>query len=118
MSLTINTKTYVPDSFGVNTVTYTGPGNTVSLLDIIRLARTRPKPTPLFSGLGRTQAKMTRTLPLTGSLTPTGDAIFDAQVAVPVGFSSADVDALLDDVGSYISSDEFKAQVKNQKISF
>jgi hypothetical protein len=35
-----------------------------------------------------------------------------------VGYTAADIDAVLDDMGSYIASAPFKVHVKTQKISF
>lgn len=119
MSLSINTKTYTADSFGTSAVGYIGASKTVTTKDDVSLRRTAPKPVPLkFSGVGRTQAKMTRTFALTGALTPTGDAICDISVSIPVGYASADVDALLDDMGAFLASASFKSHVKSQQISF
>lgn len=118
MSLTINAKTYSADSFGATAVGYVGPAHTVSIKDDTRLSRTAPKPTSTFSGVGRTSAKITRTVTLTGALTPTWDAILDIQVTVPVGMASADVDTLLNDMGSFLSSATFKTHVKGLQISF
>lgn len=118
MALTINAKTYTADSYQKDTVGYIGTGKTVTVKDDVRLARTAPKPTQVFSGVGRTQAKMTRTLTLTGALTPTGDAIVDISVSVPVGYASADVDTLLNDMGSFLASASFKTHVKSQQISY
>lgn len=118
MSLTINAKTYTADSFQQNTVGYIGSLKTVTSKDDVALRRTAPKPTAVFSGVGRTSAKLTRTLTLTGALTPKGDGIVDISVSVPVGFTAADVDALLDDMGAFLASASFKAHVKTQQISF
>lgn len=118
MSLSINTKTYTADSYQKDSVAYIGPSKTVSVSDDVRLARTAPKPTSVFSGTGRTQCKLTRTLTLTGALTPQGQAICDISVSVPVGYAAADVDALLNDMGAFLASATFKTHVKSQQISF
>lgn len=118
MSLSINAKTYTQDGSGLNSYQYIGPSKTVSVKDDVRLARTAPKLTAVFSGIGRTDAKMTRTLTLTGALTPTGDAICEISVNVPVGFASADVDTLLNDMGNFLSSATFKTHVKSQQVGF
>lgn len=118
MALTINAKTYNADSYATNTVGYIGAAKTVSVKDDVRLARTAPKATATFSGVGRTQAKMTRTLTLTGALTPTGDAICSIDISVPVGYASADVDTLLNDMGAFLASASFKTHVKAQQISY
>lgn len=118
MSLTINAKTYTADSFQQNSVGYIGTLKTVSTKDDVRLSRTSPKATDVFSGLGRTSAKMTRTLALTGAKTTSSDAICTIDVAIPVGFTAADVDALLNDMGSFLASASFKAHVKSQQVAF
>lgn len=118
MSLTFNTKTYTADSYSKDLVGYIGAGKTVTVKDDLKLSRTAPKPTASFSGLGRANAKLSRTLTLTGALTPTGDAIVECSVAVPAGFTAADVDTLLDDFGALISGADMKTIVKSQKISF
>lgn len=118
MALTINAKTFTPDSFQQNAVGYIGVGKTVSVKDDLALRRTAPKPTVVFSGVGRTSAKLTRTLVLTGAKTLAGDGIVDISVSVPVGYPSADVDALLNDMGAFLASASFKAHVKSQQINF
>lgn len=118
MALTINAKTYTADSFQQNIVGYIGAAKTVSVKDDVQLKRIAPKPTSVFSGTGKTQAKMTRTLTLTGALTPTGDVILSIDVSLPVGAASADVDTLLNDMGAYLASASFKTHVKSQQISY
>jgi len=118
MTVTVNAKTYTADSFQKDRVAYIGAAKTASIKDDLALARQAAKPTTSFSGLSRTEAKLTRTLTLTGSLTPTGDVIASFNVSVPVGYTAADVDAVLDDMGSYIASAPFKVHVKTQKINF
>lgn len=118
MALTINAKTFNADSFAKDAVGYIGTGKTVSVKDDVRLARTAPKASATFSGVGRTQAKMTRTFTLTGALTPTGDAICSIDVSVPVGYAGADVDTLLNDMGAFLASASFKTHVKSQQISY
>lgn len=118
MSLTINAKTYSLDSSLKDAAGYTGTLKTVSVKDDVRLNRVAPKPTVSFSGVGRTSAKLTRTLTLTGSLTPAWDAIVDIQVTVPVGYASADVDSMLNDMGSFLASASFKTHVKSQTVYF
>lgn len=118
MSLTINAKVYTADSFQQNTVGFIGSLKTVSVKDNVQLKRSAPKPTSLFSGVGKTQAKLTRTITLTGALSPSGEAIVSIDVSVPVGAAGVDVDSLLNDMGSFLSSASFKSHVKAQQISF
>jgi hypothetical protein len=118
MSLSINTKTYVGDNFAPDAVGYKGPAHTLSVTDFLLLGRVLPKPTTTFSGVGRTQAKLTRTLTLTGALTPTGQAINTINHSIPVGASGTDIDAMLDDMGAFLASADYKTYVKQQLISY
>lgn len=118
MSITFNTKTYSGDSFAVNSIGYTGAAKTASVKDDLLFSRSAPKPTDTFSGLSRTEAKLTRTLTLTGAKTASGEAKVRILVDVPVGYAPADVDTLLNDTGALLSSADFKAHVKSQKINF
>lgn len=118
MALTFNTKTYNADSYAGNRVGYVGALKTVSIKDDLSLSRSAPSPTANFSGVGKTMARLTRTLALTGAATLTGDAICKIEVSVPVGFASADIDALLNDMGALLSGADFKAHVKTQKINY
>jgi hypothetical protein len=118
MSLVFNAKTYTADSFQQSIVGYIGAAKTVSVKDDVQLKRTAPKATTTFSGVSRTQSKLSRTLTLTAALTPTGDAIVEINVTIPVGAASADIDALLNDFGAFLSSANYKTHVKAQQINF
>lgn len=118
MAIVFNAKTYSADSYAINSVGYVGAGKTASVKDDLLLSRSAPKQTDVFSGLSRTEAKLTRTLTLTGAKTTTGDGKVRVLVDVPVGYASADVDALLNDAGALVSGADFKAHVKAQKISY
>lgn len=118
MSLTVNAKTYTADAFGSNSVGYIGPAKTASVKDDLILRRTAAKPTSTFSGVARAQAKLTRTLTLTGAKTPTWEAIADVLVSIPVGYTAADVDAICNDLGAWVASADFKSLLKQQKINF
>jgi hypothetical protein len=118
MSLTFNTKTYTADVINGNQVTYNGPANTLSVSDILRLARTAPKPTALYSGNGRFEVKLTRTHTLTGALTPTGNSITSISYSGPVGISGTDADAISNDVGALVSGADFKSMIKTLRVNF
>lgn len=118
MPLTINAKTYTADSFAADSVGYIGAAKTTSVKDDTVLRRLAVKATSVFSGVSRTFAKLTRTLPLTGALTPTADAYINVEVMVPVGYAAADVDTLLNDFGAFVASASFKAHVKTRQVSF
>lgn len=118
MSLSVNAKTYNADSVGPNLVGYAGPLHTSTVKDKLNLGRTNAKPTSLFSGVTRTDAKLTRTLTLTGALTPTGDGILDIRTSMPVGAAAADIDAFLDDLGAFLASATYKDFVKKLAINW
>lgn len=118
MSLVFNSKTYSADSFGIDQVGYVGAAKTVTIKDDLVLKRTAPKPVTTSSGVGRTEAKLTRTLTLTGAIETLRDAIAAVNVTVPVGYTAADVDALLNDMGALVSSANFKTHVKSQLINY
>lgn len=118
MSLAFNTKTYNADAFGSNQVGYIGPAKTGSVKDDLILRRTAAKPVTNFSGVNRSNAKLTRTQALTGALTPSHDAIIELVSSLPVGMADAAVDAMCDDVAALIGSANFKAHLKSLKINF
>lgn len=113
----INAKTYTPDAIGPNLVSYAGPNHTSSVNDKFAVGRTVAKPTALFSGVTRSDGKLTRTLTLTGALTPTGQAIFEFKTSVPVGAAAADIDTALNDLGAFIASATYKDVVKKSAIN-
>lgn len=117
MTLSINSKTYTADSLSPNSVGYSGPNHTVTVKDYARLARVAPKPIVTSSGVGRTSAKLTRTLTLTSAVEPVRDAIIDVAFTLPVGSAGADVDTMLNDFGAFVASATFKLHVKNQMIN-
>lgn len=118
MSLTINSKSYALDSNSAGTADYAGPANTMSLKDILRLARTAPKPTAIFSGVSRTMSRFSKTYTLTGALTPTAVGAVEINSSLPVGAADADIDTLCADLGSYVTSAAFKSLLKKQTILF
>lgn len=118
MSLSVNTKTYTANKHLASAVVFAGPSASLSDRDDIVLSVVEPKPVSTFSGVGRARAKLTRTLTLTGALSPTSVASFQVDVVVPVGFSGTDVDALVNDFAAWLATADFKSLVKNQKISF
>lgn len=118
MSIVLNTKSYEADiAISPNQVPYKGPANTLSVKDRMDLYRVDPKGTATFSGVGRSRAKIVRTLTLTDAKTVTGDAIADISVSVPVGATAANIDSLADDIGAFTSSAAFKLLLKNLDIT-
>lgn len=118
MPLTFNAKTYTADQYNGSNVVYLGPANTLTVKDLLRLARTAPKQTATYSGNSRTEAKMTKTFTLTGALTPTGDGICRQEWSLPVGVAAADVDAWCADISALIGSADFKTHLKTGKVAY
>lgn len=118
MSVSVNAKTYSAYAVGPNLVGYSGPAHTSTVKDRLNLGRTEAKPTTTFSGVVRSDSKLTRTLTLTGALTPTADAILEIKTSIPVGAAGADIDAILDDMGAFLASASYKTIVKNSVINF
>jgi len=113
MSLTINSKAFAPDGYAANATTYAGPAKTLSLKDDLKLARTAPKETSTFSGVGRSQAKLSRSLTLTGAKTTSHEGIIDCQISIPVGAAGADIDSMVNDFAAWVAHASFKTMVKN-----
>lgn len=119
MSLTVNAKTFTADSFNPNHVVYIGTGKTATVKDDVILRRYGvSKATVDFSGMSRTAAKLTRTLTLTNAKSALGDAGISVEVFIPVGYTAADVDTLLNDFGAFVASASMKSHVKSQQITF
>lgn len=113
MTITVNTKAFNADvASSPNSMPYTGPANTLSVTDRIDLYRTPPKASKVFSGVGRSRAKLSRTLTLTGALTTTGLATLDININIPVGAASADVDSLLSDAAAFLGLQSAKDLAK------
>lgn len=118
MSLTFATKTFTADGGTNDSTVYSGPAKTISRKDDLLLRRQAVKPTSVFSGVSRTEAKLSRTLDLTGALTPTSDAYLDLGGMIPVGASDSDVNALIDDFAAFIASASFKTHIKARRTNF
>lgn len=116
MSLTVNAKSYVRDGLTQNYGLYTGPLKTMTVKDDIKVSRIKPTPVSTSSGVATSALKLTRTLTLTGAIEPARDSITDISQRIPVGASSADIDAICNDLGAYIASAEYKTIVKAGRI--
>jgi hypothetical protein len=118
MSLTVNAKTFTLDTYpSSNAAAYVGPAHTLTVKDDLRISRVAAKPTTVFSGVVRWAAKLSRTHTLTGALSTTGDSITEISHSIPVGASTADIDAICADLGAFIASAAYKTMVKSQVIS-
>lgn len=117
MTITVNTRAYALDNASGNAAVYTGPASTFSARDLLTLKRTAPKPSGDFAGVARAEAKMTKTVTLTGVTQTKGDAIVSISLALPVGMSEADVDTLKADIVSLAGTTNFKDLIWKHDIN-
>lgn len=118
MAITVNTKSYTANKFNNNVVGYFGPNNSALAADKLSLSATESQGNATYSGDVRGAARFIRTATLTGALTPSGTAYLDILPKLPRGMASADIDALLNDAGSFLSSADGKTWIKSQKTSW
>lgn len=98
MAITLNTVAFNQDAFATpNRVNYVSSNHSFTAKDMLSLARVAPKATATFAGVGRAEAKRTKTVTLTDG--STAEAIVTVQCSLPVGMAKADADALRDDIG-------------------
>lgn len=117
MALTVNAKSYVADGFQADSVHFQGPANTTSVKDGMIRKRYAPKPTDSYSGNSQYLLKVARTHTLTGAKTSTGDGSAEILFKLPVGINDADRDAYCSDLGAYIASAAFKADLKAGQVN-
>jgi len=118
MPIVVNTKSYARDvNATANSVPYIGPTNTVTVKDRIDTYRTPPKPVSNFSGIARSEGRLTRTYNLVNAKSPSAEAQARSLVNFPVGMASADMDAFLTDFAAYVASPEFKTLAKTHAFA-
>lgn len=119
MSITLNTKAYVLDTFkSVAEALYSGPANTFAFIDTLLLGRGKTAAREnVHNGYFRGTLKMER------SFTSTVDSVkrpgnVTVTWSIPADAASADVDSIRDDVGDLLIStngqDLFNKQDINQ----
>lgn len=113
----INTRTYNPDRTLPDAVTYTGPAHTITLKDKFEMKRVYPKPSGTFLGVAKPNAKQTKTVTVNAVTGAVADAIINIGGSIPVGMSSADVDALLSDAAAFLASNDAKSLFKSLDIN-
>jgi hypothetical protein len=118
MAIVINTKTYTANKFNGASVGYFGPNNSALAQDKMFMSSSDSKGNSVYSGDVRATVRFFRTFTLVGARTPTGEAYVDVPVKIPKGAASADIDALLNDVGAFLSSADGKTFVKSQKTNW
>jgi hypothetical protein len=103
MSLTVNAKSYDFDtSRSPDSVRYNGPSNTFSVKDYIDAWRKAPIATSLTDGKGRAFAKLTRTV--TDGTDDVGDVILKVEISAPVGAATAELEACITDVATWLAT--------------
>jgi len=115
MPITISTKTYKAARTTPDAVTYTGPGNTLSIKDTIELKRVYPKPVTGFAGVARPAYKQVRTVTLADGITK-ADAIYNQSGSFPVGMTDADIAIMLADAASYLALEIANTTALNKKL--
>jgi len=106
--LTINTKNYNLDTMGANQARFVGPAHTFDKVDVVVLTRTAPKPTKDFKGVARADVRLTRTVS-TGPDTTANINLGGGLNSIPVGASTSDVDAALNDYAALLGHADIKA---------
>lgn len=119
MAFTLNTKSYSKDStLSQDAIRYTGPANNFQAVDAIDLKRTAPKPTKDSNGVARGQLKVTRTSVTNATLGTRSKNSINIESNIAVGTPEADVDALLADAATLLSSATGKQVIFAQKVEF
>nr|URG15282.1 MAG: coat protein [Leviviridae sp.] len=116
MSLTISTKTYVVDRVQPDTVRYAGPANTPTVKDFVILGRTAAKG---GSGIqvARFWHKTQKTVVVNATTGEMQQSSGNLELVLPIGMASADVDTLLADIASFLTSTAGKDAIKKAAIN-
>lgn len=117
MALTINTRTYNQDRVLPDSVSYTGPANTITSIDKMVLSRAYPKASGTFKGVAKPLAKMTKTVVVNPTTGETRDMIAYIGGSIPVGTPPADVDGVLADLASWVNTTPSKDLFKSLDIT-
>lgn len=117
MAITINTKSYTQDKVEPAAVTLAGPGNNFTTKQLVRFARTAPKPVKDFAGVARSELKATSTFVTNVATDTRGDSILAVTSSIPVGTSPADQDTLIADFRAWVASTYFADLVKSGKFN-
>lgn len=93
---------------------YRAAGDTYTTKDLFQMSRVYPKVGPGIQ-VAKPLAKRTKTVSV--SATETADLILNLGGSMPVGTSSADIDAVLADMAAFCASNEAKALFKSLVIT-
>lgn len=106
MAFTINTVVYAPYRNLPDSNVLASPSNNASTTDTVALSRVFPKPTKTDAGVSRPRFKRVKTLTLADGSKK--DMIIEVSGSVPVGASTVDVLAVLDDTADSLDLQEIK----------
>jgi len=99
MSINLSTKTYDANRTLPDSVTYVGPANTLSNIDIVELKRVYPKAgTGTVKGVARPTHRIARDVVVNAVTGETATAYFNGALSLPVGITDAAVAALIADI--------------------
>lgn len=113
-----NTRTYNLDRYNsADSVSYAGASHSIAAKDQLTLSRTYPKPSGAFAGVGKPYFKQVKTVVVNATTGEKQDLIIYVGGSVPVGTPSADVDAVLADVASWIGGADAKSLFKALDIN-
>jgi hypothetical protein len=116
MALTVNTVSYDQDgSTGLDHQRYSSATHTADNNDYIDCKRSKSKPTADFAGVTRGSFKITRTT--TDGSVDLGNGILEISVSFPVGSQASEMQAFLDDAGSWLATAEADDVLISQKIN-
>lgn len=118
MSLSVNAKTYTADGFTADSVHFQGPNKSTTVVDdLIRKRYPVKGANSGNSGYVRYLLKLARSHSLTGALTTQGGGYIEVHFLLPVGISDADRDAYCADIGAYLATAGFKADLKSAQVN-
>lgn len=115
MSLTLNTVAFTTFRTLPDLNTLASANNNATVKDTIALGRAFPKPVKDFRGVAKPSLKRVKTLTLDDGTKH--DAIITLGGSLPVGASTADVLALLDDVYEALATQDIKDLFANLDIN-
>lgn len=107
MTITVNTKVYGADRYTPDSITYTGPANSMSNIDVMELKRVYPKKgTGVVKGVARPTFRVARDVVVDTVTGQKQTAYFNGALSLPVGMSDADIVALIADIVDWYSFEE------------
>lgn len=116
MSLTVNAKTYANDvARSPDSYRYLGPSHTFATKDYIDAYRTSPKPTSTFNGVGKAEAKLTRTM--TDGTDPVGTGLISVSVSFPADADTTEQATMITDMAVWLATASADNLFTNHEIN-